>query len=119
MSSDIRTVRKGKSKIYNTVPTRQFPLPIYRRRLKYIKLYRSGCSRVCQNRLEISKEELVACLMILPHYLSGGRGQNLIKHQSDEYLVRNYDSTSCGCKTRSFNLKKSDYYFGSSCTPSI
>ena len=111
MSSDNRTVRKSKPKIYNIMTIRPFPLLIYRRRLKYINLYSSGCSYICQNNLEISKEELVACLMIQLYYLSGGRGQKLVKHQSDEYLVRNYNSNSCGCKTRSFNLTKKGLLF--------
>ena len=34
MSSDNRTVRKGKPKIYNIMPIRTFSLLIYRRRLK-------------------------------------------------------------------------------------
>ena len=120
LSNDNHTFRKGKPKNYNIMPIRPFPLPIYRCLLKYFNLlYSSGCSRICQNNLEISKKDLVACLMILPNYLSGGRRQKLIKHQSNEYLVANYKWPSCGCKTRSFNLKKSDYYFGSSCTSSI
>ena len=91
LSNDNHTFRKGKPKNYNIMPIRPFPLPIYRCLLKYFNLlYSSGCSRICQNNVEISKKDLVACLMILPNYLSGGRRQKLIKHQSNEYLVANY-----------------------------
>jgi len=62
MSSDNPTFRKVKQKIYNIMPIRTFSLLSYRRRLKYIKFYSTGFSRICRNNLEISKEELVACL---------------------------------------------------------